>query len=260
MVAWAHRARVDRGKPRGRYRDVFEVLDGPSMVGWCGRDEVLDATFFEFKGEGTPGSAASVRKHWPDGHTVSRADACEDFNEPGCYGRLVDLVDRHRDPRVQSKAIVPRDGDRGITTYWGATSSRVMVRCYEAGKMKERLHLGRPHWVRLEAQVRPGKSAEKAAAASLSPLELWGFAGWSRRVAETLSQVDVPRFAPPSSRPEFDRTTLYLARAFRRHLEVLREDLGDWECVGREFEAVWASDDAAEKQRQESMRRNDDHQ
>jgi hypothetical protein len=60
-----------------------------------------------------------------------------------------------------------------------------------------------------------------------------------------LGAEDCPRFAPPSLPVEFDRTTLYLARAFRRHLAVMNEDLGSWECVGREFEAVWAADDLA---------------
>lgn len=246
MVSHAHKARVERGRPRGRYHDVFEVKDGNEGLGWVGHDYQLDTAFFEFKGSTTPACVAAIRKHWPHTHTVSRLDSCEDFNEAGCYGRLVSLVDGCIDPRVKSKQIAPRLGaDDGTTTYWGSTTSRVMVRCYEAGKMKERRHLGRPDWVRVEAQVRPGKALEKAAAAQASALEAWGWSAWSRRAAEQLAQVEVPRFAPPAESPEFDRTSLYLARAFRRHLEEMKAERGDWECVGREFEAIWAQDDAA---------------
>lgn len=215
---------------------------------WVGVDGALDATYFEVKGTVTPTAAQTIRRHWGDSHTVSRLDSCEDYNAPGAYRQLVKVVDAACDPRVKSHAWQPR-GDRaeeeGATTYWGSTQSRVMVRCYEAGKMKERQHFGRPDWARVEAQVRPGKAAEKKAAATVSALDAWGFAAWSRKAAESLSQVEVQRFAPQSEAPQFDRTTLYLARTFRRHFETMLEDLGDWECVGRELQAVWKGDDDA---------------
>lgn len=247
MVAHANKARVERSRPRGRYHDCFEVKDGHEGLGWVGRDVQLETAFFEFKGATTPACAEAIRKHWKTEHTVSRFDSCEDFNEENCYGRLVKLLDNARDPRVQSHEIRPRDGDRGTTTYWGSTTSRVMVRCYEAGKMKDRLHLAKPHWVRVEAQVRPGKGIEKRAAAFMTPLDAWGMAAWAKRAAEAICQVEVPRYAPPSSAPEFDRTTLYLARAFRRHFEELLAERGDWECVGREFEEVWRQDDESKE-------------
>jgi hypothetical protein len=243
MVAHSVRGRIDRGAPRRRYGDVFDVKDGAEVIGWVGRDHDLDTAYFEMKGSATPDTAGAIRKHWADSHTVSRLDSCEDFNEPGAFVKLVGVLDLAKDPRVQSHEIRPRDGDRGSTVYWGSTQSRVMVRCYEAGKMKDRLHFNRPHWARAEAQIRPGKAREKALAASLSPLEAWGLAAWTKRAAEALSQVEVPRFASTSTPPTFDRTTLYLARAFRRHFEQMREDFGDWECIGRELEAVWFEDD-----------------
>lgn len=243
MVSWALKARVERGRPRGRYSDVFEVSDGAMPLGWVARDAYLDTSYFEFKGSGTPAASAAIRKHWPEKHSVSRLDSCEDYDGADVLDRLVSLVDQCKDPRVKAKAIVPRSGDDGATYYWGASTSRVMVRVYEAGKMKERLHYGRPNWVRAEAQVRPGKSLEKQAAAHISPLDAWGFSGWSRRAAERLSECEVQRFAPAADVPMFDKTTLYLARQFRRHFEEMLADLGDWECLGREVQAIWAADD-----------------
>ena len=79
----------------------------------------------------------------------------------------------------------------------------------------------------------------------VSPLEAWGWSAWSRRVAEAIGQVEVPRFAPPASAQEFDKTTLYLARAFRKHWECMLEDFGSFDCIGREFASVWAKDDEA---------------
>lgn len=245
MVSWAFKGRVERGRPRGRYHDVFELFDVNEGVGWVAHDAQLDTAYFEFKGARTPDTSAAVRKHWPTKHQVSRADSAEDYNDPAAFDQLVGVMDAAADPRVISDMIAPRNGDRGRTFYWGAVTSRMRARVYEAGKMKDRLHFCTPNWVRAEAQVRPGKSAEKLLAATLSPLELWGFSAWSKRAAEQLTHVEVPRFAPVNVPPTFDRTTLYLARAYRRHFEQMLEDLGDGECVMRELRAVWVADDEA---------------
>jgi hypothetical protein len=245
MVAFGAGCRVERGKPRGRYRDVFEVRDGSAMVGWVGHDLELDATYFELKGEATPRTSGAIRKHWPDSHGVSRLDSCEDYNQRGAYERLQGVFLRSLDPRVKAKEIAPLKGDNGRTTYCGSEKSRVYSRLYEAGKMPDRVALGRPDWVRAELQVRPGKAAEKRLAARIAPAEAWGFSAWSRRVAQALGAEDVPRFAPPAQSVEFDKTTLYLARAFRRHFEEMRATFGDWECVGRELAGVWEADDLA---------------
>lgn len=255
VIAIAAHARVERGRPRGRYTDVFDVNDGADMIGWVGRDAMIDTAYFEFKGARTPVTAGAIRKHWPSKHTVSRADACEDLEHPDAFETVTRMFDAAKDPRVQSLLMAPRDGDRGRTIYWGSTQSRVYVRLYEAGKMKERLHHGRPNWVRPEGQFRPGKAAEKLLAATLTPLEFWGLAAWTKRAAEMLCQVDVPRYAPASDPVEFDRATLYLARAFRRRFEEMRENLGDWECIGREIESIWRADDDAAASR-EALTRN----
>ncbi len=245
MAAWGTGCRVDRGKPMRRYHDVYQVLDGADMVGWVGRDHVLDSAYFELKGQSTPGTAAAIRKHWPESHGVSRADPAEDYDEPGAYEQLRSLVDGACDPRVKSWHVEPRQAMDGRTTYWGSPQSRVLVRVYEAGKHPDRVKFGRPNWVRAELQYRPGKAAEKRLAAYMTPLDMWGAAAWSKRAAEALCQVEVPRFAPQSQPAEFDRTTLYLARSYRKHWEQMLADMGDWECVGRELAAVWQADDLA---------------
>lgn len=250
MCAWSVGGVIERGRPRGRYHDVFEVKDGGQPVGWVAHDGHLDTAYFEFKGERTPDTAGAIRKHWSEAHWVSRLDACEDYNDRRAYDRLLAVMDRASDPRVKSREIRPRRGEEaGRTAYWGSPTSQVMVRVYEAGKMRERLHYGKPDWVRAEAQVRPAKSVLKRAAATVAPLDVWGFSAWSARAAEELGQVDVQRFVAPATVGTFDRTTLYLARAFRRHWEEALEDFGSWECIGREFQAVWKADDDLEAER-----------
>jgi len=246
VVAFGCKARVERGKGRRRYSDVFEVRDGNLGVGWCGTDGTLGAAYFEFKGTATPQAVSTIRKHWPaPEHTVSRLDACEDYDQEGACDRLVALVDSLADPRVHADVIAPRNGNRGRTFYWGTRQSQAMVRVYEAGLMKDRLHFGKPHWARAEAEMHPHKSVLKVAAAALSPVETWGLAGWTQRVGEQLCQVEVPRFAVPQDPPRFDKTTLYLARSYRRHWETMLEDFGDFECIGREFREIWRLDDEA---------------
>jgi hypothetical protein len=98
--------------------------------------------------------------------------------------------------------------------------------------------------------VRPGKAAEKVRAATVSPLDAWGFAAWARRAAERLEHEEVARYVMPKNMVTFDKTTLYLARAFRRHFETMLQDFGDWECIGREVQAVWAADDEARERGQ----------
>jgi hypothetical protein len=249
LVAFGTACRVEDSRPRGRYGRVLEVKDGAAPIGWVGLDGVLNAAYFEFKGGRTPEAAAAIRKHFDDGHNVSRCDVAEDFNEAGAFERLVKVIDDSKgDDRVHSEAIIPRDGDRGQTIYWGGRKSSALVRCYEKGKQKENLHLRRPHWARVELQMRPGKSVQKRLVARLDPLAVWGLGRWTMNVAQQLTGVELERFTAPQMAPEFDRTTLYLARTFRKHFETMLEDFGNWQCIGEEISAIWARDDLAQSE------------
>lgn len=241
--------RVERARPRGRYGIVLEVKDGMHPIGWVADDPANGTVYFEFKGARTPDVVQAIGSSFdPQTRNVSRADVCEDYCEPGAHARLVGLIDQHkRDNRVKSEAIIPRDGDRGQTVYWGSTQSALLLRCYEKGKQAENLHLGRPHWARVELQCRPAKSAQKHLAASLDPLAFWGFGRWTRNVAQALTGLELQRFAPPQEAPQFDRTTRYIANTFRRHFEEMLADFGDWECIGRELEAIWQHEDKKHK-------------
>lgn len=249
LLSFGMKGRVVQGKPRGRYRAVYE-LQGMPLDGsvWVADDAQLETVYFEIKGAVTPSGVSTLRRHFPESHTVARMDSAEDYEAPDAYSQVVETVDSVCDPRVKSHTWQPRGADaatEGATTYWGSPQSRVMVRCYEAGKMKDRLHYGKPDWVRAEAQVRPGKAREKVLAASCTALDAWGFARWSRDAAERLAQVEVQRFAPDTTAPTYEKTELYLARAYRRFFETSLADVGDWTSVGRNIEQIWKLDDEA---------------
>lgn len=81
----------------------------------------------------------------------------------------------------------------------------------------------------------------------MSPVEVVGLTAWTQRVASVIAGLPVPRFEPDPRQYSFDKTTLYLARTFRRHWQEMLADFGSWECVGRELEAIWKQDDEAAK-------------
>lgn len=225
--------------PRRRYRDVVDVHLGGRMAAWVAWDRGNEAVYFEGKGDTSPDLVAAVRELWP-GHTVARADVCEDYDEPGAFEQLVRVVRQHKGPRVYGGfAKLPDDDQDHGRTWEAGVRDRFYMRVYEAGKMRERLHHQRPHWVRAELEARPHYAADKRVAATLTPLAFFGLSAWTARVGGALSQVEVPRYQPPTRAYHFDRTTAYLATTFERHWRQLLEDLGDWECVGRELQSHW---------------------
>lgn len=236
---------VERGQPRRRYGEVLDVRVAGRLAVWAGWDKGNGTVYFEGKGETSPDLARAVRTHFP-GHSVARADVCEDYEAEGAFERLVGVVRGSKGPRVDGGYVrLPDDEGKGRTWAAGVRGGVGYVRVYEAGLMADRAHLCRPRWVRSELEARPHYAAHKAAAASLEPLHFWGLAAWTARVGQALSQVEVPRVAVESRDYSHDRTALYLARTFRRFWSGALEDFGSWECVGREFEQIWREDDEA---------------
>lgn len=239
-----------RAAKRRRYGSVFDIDVAGRQAAWVGFDEGNGLVYVEGKGETTPELVDCIRCHWPD-HSCARLDSCEDYNAPGAFEALQSVVraaalaagSRGRVPDLGFRAL-PDDPVKGRT--WGSMcrGGVAHLRLYEAGKMPDRIHWG-PDAVRLEGEFRPHSAAEKRAAASMTPLEVWGLSGWTHRVAQALAEVEVPRFQSPVSPYTQEKTTLYVARAFRRHWEEMLADFGDWECVGREIQEVWRLDDEA---------------
>lgn len=234
---------VVKGQPRRRYGEVLDVeLDG-RQAAWVGWDRGNGTVYFEGKGETSPELARVVRRHFPT-HTVARADVCEDYDAPGAFERLVELVRDLKGPRVDSGFVrLPDDPEKGRTWTAGVRGAVGMIRVYESGKMRERAHLGRPDLARLELECRPHYADQKAAAAKMSPGEFWGLTAWTHRVGEAVTRVDLPRYEQAVRAVSFHKTTLYLARTYKRHwLEMLDQAGGDQAAVMQTFAEIWEQD------------------
>jgi hypothetical protein len=139
---------------------------------------------------------------------------------------------------------LPDDEQDGRTWAAGVRGGVGYIRVYEAGKHPDRVHLNRPHWTRIEGEIRPHYARDKVAAAKMQPLQVWGLTSWTHRVGEALTQCEIERFEPEVRRYSHDKTTRYIANTFRRHLAEMMADGLD---VGRTFQQVWDEEDAAER-------------
>lgn len=202
-------------------------------VQWGGRQG--DRVMFEVKGDYTPKAVEAFREHFP--HRVTRMDACADFDAPGAFERLYGTCLRiKKEHRIKgSKAGDWEDfPEEGRTLYLGGQQSSVRARLYEKGKQSEYLHLGRPHWVRIEAQVRPATPEQKEAYSQLSPVDAWGASKWTRAIAAAVLQEHVdPHPAGTTYRlSKRDAALEWMCKQYGHHLLSLRDDLGGWDVLG----------------------------
>jgi hypothetical protein len=231
------------GGQRRRYGQVVDLRIGADLVAWCGQDHANGTVYLEAKGDTTPEVVEVVRRYWPK-HAVARSDVCADFDGEGVFDYLQEVARSAKPSSVWAGYVALSDKpEDGRTWAMGRRGGVAYARLYEAGKQPEKAHWCRPNAVRFEVESRPHYAAQKVAACTMSPAQVLGLTPWSWKVAQALLQREIERFTPEVRISTHERTTLYLARAFRRHLSEMVADLGDWECVGREFEEVWKEDD-----------------
>lgn len=231
---------VSRGRPVRRFSATLAIDVGPRMAAWVGLDATSGAVYVEGKGETSPQLVNAIRGHFP-GHSAPRIDVCEDYDHPGAFEALQALVRGSKGPRVKGGYVaLPDDQEDGRTWAAGKRGGVGYLRLYEAGKHPDRVHLGRPDWTRLELECRPHYARDKVAAASMSPLDVWGMAGWTHRVAQAVTQSPVSRFEPEIRRYSSDKTTRYIALTFRRHLQEMHDQGED---IVRTFKAIWQEED-----------------
>jgi hypothetical protein len=141
-----------------------------------------------------------VRGLWPSDHHVSRMDTALDFDGAGSWDLLEGIALGLAD-RLKLKTSVAGDyhaKQDGRTLYVGSRKSNVFARLYEKGKQLAPLaplevaKLISPDWCRLEAQVRPQKESRLTAATS-TPEEAWGFAAFTKQLAEECANLEVAR-------------------------------------------------------------------
>lgn len=193
-------------------------------------------------GENAQPGAELIRVTWPE-HTVSRVDACEDFEEPVFESIQAAMLTAAQAHRVK----VDTRGDhlltkQGRTVYLGSVKSPCRMRLYDKAaelrsrfaKDPARLAEVPEHLVRLEAQVRPASASARRSFASIEPVEVMGSAAWQREVwrlvmGMDLQPVDVRK---PWRQSDDDRAYAFLLAQYGKVLQRLKGDLGSWECVG----------------------------
>lgn len=235
---------VCKGKPMRRYADTLTIDTGPRSAAWIGREPHTGMIYVEGKGETTPDLVNGIRLHFPD-HSAPRIDVAEDYNDPGAFEALQAVIRNNKGQKVKGGYVaLPDDVQDGKTWAAGTRGGVGYIRLYEAGKHPDRVHLGRPDWVRAEAEMRPHYSRDKVAAATMSPLDVWGFTAWTHRVGQALAQVEINRYEPEIRRYSHDKTTRYIALTFRRHLEEMFQNGEHLEATIRD---VWREDDDAKR-------------
>jgi len=231
---------VSKGKPMRRYSETLNIDTGQRMAAWIGVQQDTGLIYLEGKGETTPELVKVLREHYPV-HTTPRIDVAEDFNDPGAFNALQDLIRKHKGPRVKGGYVaLPDDVEDGKTWAAGVRGGVAYLRVYEAGKHPDRLHLQLPYWVRAEVEMRPHYAKDKEAAATMSPLDVWGLTAWTHNVGQALTQVPINRYEPEIRKYSHDKTTYYIANTFRRHLE---EMLANGEHFEATFRDCWRDAD-----------------
>lgn len=237
---------ASRGRPMRRYGEVINIEAGNRTAAWIGFDLAADSIYIEAKGETTPMVVNALRTHFPD-HTAPRIDVKEDYDGEDAFERLQAIVRKNKGPRVKGGYVaLPDDVQDGKTWAAGARGGVGYIRVYEAGKHPDRVHLARPNWVRAELECRPHYARDKAAAARMSPAEVWGLSSWTHRVGEALTEISLPRFEPEVRKYGYDKTSRYIFTTFRRHFSEMLENGED---IKRTMQAIWQEEDEYAKRR-----------
>lgn len=232
-----------KGKPMRRFATVVQLDDGPRMAAWIGHIPESDQIYIEGKGETSPALAGAIRTHFPV-HGVPRADVCDDVDEEGAFERLLGVIRATKGPKVHGGYVaLPDDVQDGRTWAAGRRGGVAYLRLYEAGKHPDRLAFNRPNWVRPELEVRPQYARDKAAAATMSPMDFWGMTAWSTKVGAAITGMDINRFEPEIRKYNQSKTLRYVALTYRRMWEEMGrngEDIGRsiLQCIDDEDEFI----------------------
>lgn len=213
--------------------------------------------------DATDAFVSLVREEWPNSHLVTRMDAAQDFNEEGAFERLrkvsrkVAKEHRLRFAKIEDEL----DSTAGRTQYIGSPSSDYRARLYEKGWEQVSKALAifkgpkpssdsivtvtnmatgeevRPaDWVRLELQARPKEEVARRLAAVATPEQAWSFTDWAQCLAREAMELDLERLYMRTRKVSKDEESLrWMCKQYGPALGRLKDDLGDWQCVGLEL-------------------------
>lgn len=221
---WQERA-VDRFD-----RAVFTVFGG----GHNGHPHVRST------GEQARSVVPVLRSAFPD-HAVSRCDSAIDIRGEGCF----ELMVGHGLDLARQRAVkwgvrgdwrdLPEREPSGRTFYLGSRQSTVFIRCYEKGLHELSSWVGgpeevrpSPHWVRVEAELKPQKRDARLRAASLSQLAVWGCSLTSRDMLHRVCSLDVEKVVMHEHREsDTDRALRHMVHQYDATLRAKIDELGE---------------------------------
>lgn len=223
-------------KPSNGYTYGAELVLGdlPLVRTMWGGVNGDDTTHCVATGRNSEPFAGFIRRDFPD-HQVSRADVAIDYHEEGSFKKLAGLlIGYSKGKRLKTATAgdwIKNEGGR--TLYLGSRSSTAYLRLYEKGK--QLVETEHPHWTRCELEVKPSSKEGKALLSRMSPMELWGTAGWARDVAALLGKSGIPRaqvgtlYTPSDD----DRALHFMLKQYGPLIKRIYELVGeDWSLVG----------------------------
>lgn len=229
-------------KPRvNQYQRAVDIKRGDMQIVHICWDGLSDVHFIA-TGAVSHEFAEFMHKNYLGKYGVSRADVRADMIDPAAWeymhGIAYRFAERSRSTKgmreIKTNCVGDWDtGVNGRTYYLGSSTSAVQVRIYEKGKKDG----GSKDWVRYEAQIRPPKSKDKAAAAIWSPVEFLSSKPWlinlSSEIFFNQSLPKAPSFQSVwSSSGDLERTTRAMCKQYGKHLAVLADYLGGWDKIG----------------------------
>lgn len=238
---------IENKKGMNGYTKSWNIM-GPEGVRCTFLAEGINAYPHAFaSGDRTEAFVEVVRSHWPENHGVSRMDSAQDFDEAGCWDKFVvtclAVAKRlNLDTECRGDWVGHQPGVKGRTLYIGSKKSSCLVRVYEKGKQMRGLNPAialkySENWIRLEAQIRPDKH-NRAKAATVSPLEAWGFSTTTREILAACTDQNVPKIESRGhNRSNLEKTLDYLAHHFTKTFTLSCVEAGGAESFGRQFMA-----------------------
>jgi DNA relaxase NicK len=194
--------------------------------------------------DATPAFVEVVRRCWPN-HRVTRMDVALDFDQPGAFDTLLQIVRSLRDDQALAYSMAGAwdDGgnsEAGRTFYLGSRKSAVFARLYEKGKELRTHEL--PEGVepsldltRLELVVRPDGDARHVAAIG-HPVEAFGYAVWAMDLLNRIGGADVERVhIRQPRRSDLDRAIQAMSTQYAKHIAEYSDEVGGAEALGLEL-------------------------
>lgn len=178
---------------------------------------------------------AEALKTFGSSYGVTRADACADWDEEGCF----DSLSAHLMQFAEKNGLsINQQGDwvrgQARTLYVGSPNSPVRVCLYEKGwEQRSKGHPDAPvDWVRLEVRVKP-KGALKESVARWDAREFFAV-GWVSDALQVLGWDSLEKRAVGTLwRPQdYDRSRAALLHQYGATLLHWRSEAGSWEALG----------------------------